>query len=328
MSVLVTGADGFAGQHLLRYLLHMGMEVIAATRDLAPSFPYLSPQERAQLQIYDGFELREKETIYALIEQLRPQTVYHLAAQSHLPSAERTPQLTYEINTIGTLTLADALWQVHKEKVYQPTLLVASSAQVYGMAETVALPLKETAMVKPNNHYAASKAAQEIAALSYFYAHQLPVIVTRAFNHIGPAQSIDFVVPSFARQIAEAALGLRAPIIKVGNLQTSRDFTDVRDVVRAYYLLAKEGKAGEIYNICSGKAIAIATILSHLISFTDITIEIEVDSTRLRVTDIPILFGDSSKLYRATGWQPTQTLAESLYEVYQEQFVRVKESLG
>ncbi|MEW6731294.1 MAG: GDP-mannose 4,6-dehydratase [Acidobacteriota bacterium] len=319
MSILVTGADGFVGQHMIRYLLDTGEQVVALTHTVEPVFPLLSKEERAALEVCNAVEITNAAALGPIITRFRPQVVFHLAAQSHVPTANSDPHTTFHTNVMGTLALMHELWRARAVPQYDPTVLITSSAQVYGSVPNNSLPIREDEPIHPDNAYAASKAAQEITALSYFYGYSMRVIVTRAFNHIGPGQSLGFVVPAFARQLVEAEEGLRPPLIKVGNLEARRDFTDVRDVVNAYLLLAHLGQAGKVYNICSGEPVSIATILDRLCARARIKINIEVDAARLRPLDIPVLFGDNRQLREITGWQPTYSLDQTLYDVYEEQ---------
>ena len=303
MRILVTGASGFVGRHLLRALRERGDEVIAAG--------HASDGEE-----FVALNLTDAENVRAVVDVARADVVYHLAAQTFVPEAISAPATTYETNIMGTARLFDALHAAaNNDGAAVPRVILVSSAEVYGKRPNSDLPFRETLAPLPLNAYAASKVAQEAIGLAAFHTHGLPVIMTRAFNHIGPGQDDRFVVSSFARQLAAIAAG--APrLLLVGNLEAERDFLDVRDVVDAYIALARTGIPGEIYNICSGKPLKIKELLRQLVTIAHVPVEIREDPARMRPVDIPISFGDNAKLRGATDWAPTRPLAETLRAIF------------
>jgi GDP-4-dehydro-6-deoxy-D-mannose reductase len=223
-----------------------------------------------------------------------------------------SPRSVYEINVLGQLHLLEAL----RRRQPMPTVVVASSAEIYGRVDHGDTPITEETPLRPASPYAVTKAAQDLQAAQYFIAHQLPIVRLRLFNHTGPGRPSRFVVSSFARQIAEIEAGLREPILRVGNLDVARDFTDVRDVVRAWRLAALKSVPGEAYNVCSGRATVVRTILDGLLAHSPRSITVEVDPARLRPGEIAVLYGDPARFTGDTGWQPDipfeQTIADLL----------------
>jgi len=302
MRALVTGANGFVGRYLSDALRAAGHDVFEAA---GPD----SPDSQGLLDLCDFASVR------AVVKDAAPDVVFHLAAQTFVPDAIRSPQATYEANIIGTARLLEALRELRDMNKKNPRIMLASSAEVYGHHAPADFPLKETAAVHPANPYAASKVAAEAIALAEAQTYELDVIVTRAFNHIGPGQSDRFVVASFAAQLAAVVNG-NAPFLSAGNLSAQRDFLDVRDVVAAYITLMKGGKQGEIYNVSSGTAIAISEVLRRLITVAHAAVEVREDPDRMRPSDVPYFYGDSSKVRAATGWQPLISLDASLRDIY------------
>jgi GDP-4-dehydro-6-deoxy-D-mannose reductase len=299
--VLITGAEGFVGAHLTAHLAaaYPAWQMTGTTRHAADS---ASPLVRC--------DLRDADAVMAVVRAVGPEMVVHLAGQSNVPASFADPEATLTNNIIGTLHLLDAC----RAHAPDARLLIVSSNEVYGPTPPEAQPLREDRPLHPVNPYAVSKAAQEMLALQYAHSYGLDVIVARPFNHIGPGQTDRFVVGAFARQIVEVERGERR-VVSVGNLDAERDFTDVRDVVRAYVLLLDRGARGGIYNIGSGRAVAIATVLETLRGLARVNIAIEHDPERLRPSDVPVMIGDTTRLRRATGWEPEIPLAQSLGEI-------------
>ena len=281
MKVLIIGSAGFVGQHLQKYLLKQSADVLGVDLSTSPRCDILDPT-----------------SIQKALTEIKPDTIFHLAAQSNVPESFKNPARTFEVNVIGTINLFESI----KEIRINPVILVAGSAEVYGRVEK--LPISEENPLKPENPYAASKAAQDLVSFQYFKNYGLKIIRTRSFNHAGPGQSEAFVVSAFAKQIAEIEKDLKESIISVGNLEAKRDFTDVRDVVEAYALAVEKCEPGEVYNIASGRAYAISEVLEKLLSFSKVKIKIKPDPARMRPSDIPIIIGDSTKFRKKTGWQP------------------------
>jgi GDP-4-dehydro-6-deoxy-D-mannose reductase len=299
MRALVTGATGFVGGYLVDALRREGAEV----------FPCSGPNDSAGG--YIPLDLADEQTIGVAIDTARPTVIFHLAAQTFVPQALRAPVETYEVNTMGTARLAHALRGYPGSR-----LLFASSAEVYGARDASEYPLRENLDLRPSNPYGASKAAAEAIVLAEARSFKLDAVVTRAFNHIGPGQNERFVVASLAAQLARIAGG-EGQRLFVGNLETARDFLDVRDVVRAYITLAREGESGEIYNVCSGAAVTIRDILGELIRIARVAVEVREDPARMRSADVPLSVGDPAKLRARTGWQPQIPLARSLRDIYE-----------
>jgi len=231
-----------------------------------------------------------------------------LAGEPNVPLSYSSPWETFERNVLTQVNLLEAV----REMAPRPRILVVGSAEEYGLVRSEDLPVRENTPLRPDSPYGVSKIAQDMMGLQYYLRYNIPVIRARAFNHIGARQTERFVASAFARQIATIEAGLEPPIMSVGNLSAQRDFTDVRDTVRAYYLLLKHGEPGEVYNIGSGVAHGIDELLDILLSFVDIEIDIQVDTARLRPSDVPIRRCDYSKLYAATGWEPSISFEEGL----------------
>ncbi len=298
--VLITGATGFVGTYLVAHLAeaYPGWQVTGTTRHAAEADARFVP-----------CDLRDGGAVAALIERTKPETIVHLAGQSNVPASFADPETTLANNIIGTLHLLDAC------RTYAPQarLLIVSSNEVYGPTPPEAQPLHEDRPLRPVNPYAVSKAAQEMLALQYAHSYNLDVVVARPFNHIGPGQTDRFVVSAFARQIVEVERGERRTV-SVGNLDTVRDFTDVRDVARAYGLLLERGERGGIYNIGRGTAVMVGDLLDMLCRLAPVAITIERDPARLRPSDAPVMMADTTRLRQATGWQPEISLRQSLDE--------------
>ncbi len=300
MRALVTGGNGFAGKHLAAALRARGDDVVTAGR----------AGDGGAVDLV--LEMTDDGSVRAALERAKPEVVFHLAAQAFVPEATRDPLGTYEVNALGTARLLEAVRQLGGPP---PRVLVASSGEVYGARDAAEQPLRESLAPRPLTTYAASKVASEAIALASARTYGIPVIVTRAFNHIGPGQSERFAVPAFARGLAAIAAGGK-PLLEVGNLNARRDFLDVRDVVEAYIALAERGESGEIYNVCSGTPVAMQEVLRRLILLARVPVEVREDPARLRPSDVPLAYGDNAKLCAATGWAPRYALDRSLRDAY------------
>ncbi|MCL5291365.1 MAG: GDP-mannose 4,6-dehydratase [Actinobacteria bacterium] len=309
MNVLITGISGFVGGHLAEFLKDIAdVKIFGTVYGPMPDY-FDALKTKTGVNTFEC-DLLDKEAVSRLVETVKPDLVIHLAALSSVADTLNHAERVITNNVISELNLLDAV------KEFSPTArtLVISSGEVYGKATEDELPLSETTDLRPLNPYTVSKLGQEFLAYQYYAAYELPIIIARPFNHTGPRQEGNFVVPSFIKQIAQIEVGQREPIMRVGNLESARDFSDVRDIVRAYWLLVNKGEPGEVYNICSGKALRIGELLNFLISQSTAKIEIKVDPELYRPGDIPILLGDYSKLSEQTGWAPQFDIESTLKE--------------
>lgn len=307
MRILVTGIAGFAGSHLATYLVH---ETDAEVHGVVHRHERRIQHIQDQLQLHRG-DLRNALWVSELIQQVQPTHLVHLAAWSDVGGSWRQPWTTYELNIQCQLNLLEA---AHRWAPACRTLVVTSN-EVYGLVQPTDLPINETTPFRPNNPYGVSKIAQDMMALQYWNSHRLPTIRVRSFNHIGPDQADDFVASAFARQIAEIEIGRRPPAVAVGNLEAQRDFTDVRDIVRAYWLLLEKGESGAVYNVGSGQGYAVAYLLERLLALSSANVTVTVDPARLRPSDVPVSICDNRQLCMATGWQPQIPLEHSLADL-------------
>lgn len=298
MRALVTGSLGFAGTHLCAHLRENGDEVIGVDRDDA--------------------DLTRSGAAERLLAAHRPEVVYHLAGAADVGASWRDPVGTWEANATATLYLLEAARSLDVRRV-----LVVSSADVYGSVREDELPLDETSPLSPTSPYAASKLAAEQIARQAWLGHGLETVRVRAFNHIGPGQRPDFVAPAIATAIAQNEQSGETEI-PIGDLSPRRDFTDVRDVVRAYRLLMERAEPGEVYCVCSGEAIAIQELADRLVGMAERPMQLRTDPERLRPVDIPVLRGSNVRLRDATGWEPTLTIDETLADLLEESRLRVR----
>lgn len=296
MKVLITGITGFVGSHLAEYMLSQGMEVHGIVRWRSPMDNIREVAHRLSLH---ECELRDAHSVRVIIKKVRPERIFHLAAQSFVPTSWHSPQETMNNNVSGQINIFEALI---KEKLSDTRIQIACSSEEYGMVYEEEAPINEENPLRPLSTYAVSKIAQDYLAYQYHKSYGLYAVRTRGFNHTGPRRGEVFVTSSFAKQVAEIEAGLKPPVIMCGNLEARRDFTDVRDMVRAYHLALEKGEAGDVYNICSGKAYAIREVLDLLLGMSRVKMEIRTDPKRLRPSDVPLLVGDVSKFRKATGW--------------------------
>lgn len=288
MRALITGVNGFVGHYLSQYLLEKGYEIYGTVIE-------------DKIKIDDvkilKMNLLNKKEVNETIKNINPEQIYHLAGQSAVGLSWDNPTLTMDVNINGTINLLDA---VRNNNINTKILIIGSSDE-YGIIKPEECPINEQHKLNPNSPYAISKMAQEEISKLYIKSYKMNIIMVRAFNHIGPMQSKNFVVSDFASRIAEIEKGAEA-IIRVGNLEAYRDFTDVRDIVKGYKLLMDDGKIGEIYNIGSGKPYKIQQILDILLSLSTINIKVKIDENRLRPSDVPIIQCDNSKIKSHTNW--------------------------
>jgi GDP-4-dehydro-6-deoxy-D-mannose reductase len=297
MKALVTGISGFVGSHMAEFLLDRGVEVIGTIRQRSRMNHIQSIKDRVRLV---ECELRDPFSVETLIGETKPDLIFHLAAQSFVPTSWNSPVDTIHNNVAGEVNIFEAV----RRHVVDCRIQIACSSEEYGHVEPHETPIKETNPLRPLSPYAVSKVAQEYLGYQYVKSYGLKVVLTRTFNHTGPRRGENFVTSNFAKQIAEIEKGIRPPVLYVGNLQAKRDFTDVRDVVRAYWLALEKGISGETYNIASGACCTIREMLDLLLSFSNVQIDVKQDPARLRPSDVEILLGDYSKFHEATGWKP------------------------
>ena len=302
-TALIIGGAGFVGSYLAEYL-----------HDTCGYFVNSTKLEHETLQspygeVYNLDILNQKE-IENLLEEMKPDCIFHLAAQSSVALSWKKPQLTVDINVKGVVNLLEALRNIS----YPGRVLLIGSGEEYGVIKEGECPITEENVLRPGNIYAATKACQNLLGSIYAKAYQLNIIMVRAFNHVGPNQIPQFVVADFCSQVAAIEKGEKPPEIHVGNLSAKRDFTDVRDVVAAYAALIEKGKSGEIYNVGSGKAIAIEDILNQILSFTKEEIKVIIEKEKFRPVDVPIIEADITKLVEDTGWERKIPLKQTLQE--------------
>lgn len=303
MRVFITGATGFAGSHLVEQLLADGHHVLALVHE-STSHQGLPDHERVQPVIGD---LLDPEGMVTAVAEARPDTIFHLAGQAYPARSWDEPAHTIAVNTGGTANLLRAAAAFGR-----PRVVVVTSAEIYGPISPDDLPLTEQTVPHPRHPYGVSKLAAGELARAYWERYGLPVIEARPFNHIGPRQAKGFVVPDFASQLAAIRLGQAEPVIRVGNLEPERDFTDVRDVAAAYRLLAEKGHPGRAYLICSGHSVSVQTLLDTLIELNGVDVEVRADERRMNPSDIPCLYGSYARIERDTGWRPMIPLRQSL----------------
>ncbi len=292
MKVAVTGSSGFVGSHLVPYLRSRGDDVVTIDRTGTPP-----------VDVTAAAEVRE------VLRATRPEAVYHLAALSHVGRSWDAPEAVFRINAVGALNVLRACIDVGVERV-----LVAGSADVYGVVGPADLPLTEESLIRPVTPYGASKAAADVLALQTYLGDGLGTLRVRAFNHTGPGQSASMLVPGLAQRIADAEHegGFK---ISVGSLDVVRDWCDVRDVVRAYRLLVERGEPGEAYNVCSGRGVSVRDVADMMLSMSDAPLELVVNPELVRPVDVPRLVGDPARLRAATGWEPQIPLERTLDDV-------------
>ncbi len=309
MRVLITGITGFVGSHLADYILSRGdAEVHGIIR-------WRSRTEN--IEHFDGrvtlheCDLRDAGSTRDVIDHVRPDWIFHLAAQSFVPTSWKAPSESLTTNVLGQLHVFEAVRKIGLDTRIQ----IACSSEEYGMVYENEVPITEDNPLRPLSPYGVSKVAQDLLGYQYFMSYGMDIVRTRGFNHTGPRRGPVFVCSDFAKQIADIEKGRREPVMRVGNLEAKRDFTDVRDMVRAYWLALEKGRKGEVYNICSERSWTIQQVLDMLLEMSDAEIRVEQDPARLRPSDVPILQGDCSKFRRDTGWEPEIPFEQTLRDI-------------
>jgi GDP-4-dehydro-6-deoxy-D-mannose reductase len=319
--VLITGVGGFAGSHLADYLLaspDSETEVWGCDLSGKPR-----PYHPAELKVLAA-DLRDPEAARAVVEQARPDRIFHLAGQAFVGDSWADPWPTLETNLRSQVNLCEAVLAVGIE----PRILVLGSAEEYGRVAPEELPVRETCPLRPDSPYALSKVGQDLLGLQYYLSHRLPIVRVRPFNHIGPRQNRKFVAPAFASQVAAIEAGQQPPVIRVGNLGARRDFTDVRDMVGAYTLALEHGEPGEVYNLGSGRSWSIRDLLDTLLGLSRAKITIETDPARLRPADVAEMVCDAARFRARTGWAPRISFEQTLRDLldYERGLVRTVET--
>ena len=308
MRVLVTGATGFVGSHVVEHLLRStDWEIVGLSRSLRHVGSWREPSPRLSLRTAD---LNEPGSVDALMAEVRPDGVIHLAGQPLEPISWSDPAATFRLNVIGQIHLFEAMLKAN----IRPRTVIGGSALMYGPVKDDENPITEDQPLRPSSPYAVSKLSADYLGYQYFVSRSLPVLRLRPFNQIGPRQSPEFMVASFARQIAEIEAGRREPVVRVGNLNSARDYTDVRDAAAAYCVATERGEPGEAYNVGSGEARSGQFVLDHLLALSSAPIRVESDSNRFRPVDLPRIVCDASKFRRATGWAPAIDIETSLLD--------------
>ncbi len=315
MRVLITGITGFAGSHLADFALAQDPHLeIHGTRR------WRSKEDAADHLVgrvtFHECDITDAHNMYRVIESVKPDRIFHLAAQSYVPASWDSPAETFHTNIVGQCNLLEAIKRL-RPSGYDPIVQVAGSSEEYGKVGKEHLPITETTPLSPLSPYAVSKVAQDYMAYQYWQSFRIRAIRTRAFNHEGPRRGEVFVISNFCKQIADIERELRKPVLHVGNLDAVRDFTDVRDTVRAYWLAMEHCEPGEVYNIASGTGRRIGDVLEQLLALSTLKdIKVEQDPQRMRPSDVPALIGDSRKFRATSGWAPTipfeKTLRDSL----------------
>ena len=312
MRWLITGADGFVAGHLLPHLLEVesDAQIFGMVWRDAPQESW--PEDHPRIKVLPG-ELTDAQSMGEVVDQAQPEIILHLAAASSVARSWQDPEPAYQANILGQLHLLEAA----RSMKTLPTVVIASSAEIYGRDGHDGKPISEAAPLRPLSPYAVTKATQDLQAGQYHAAYGLPTVRLRLFNHTGPGRPPQFVASSFAKQLAEIERGLHEPVMHVGNLDVARDFTDVRDIARAWRLAALHGRPGEAYNVCSGHPTPIRRILELLLEKTSIKVEVRTDPSLLRTGEIQSLYGDRTLFCQATGWQPEIQLEQTLTDLLQ-----------
>ncbi len=313
MRVLVTGIDGFVGSHLAEFLLTVpGVEVHGTVFDRKQTANIKHIIGALHLHTAD---ILDRSRLISLVAEINPDRIIHLAGQAFVPTAFSDPTSTFQANIMGGVHVLEAARLLKAKGPVNPLVLMVSTGEVYGKIDR--LPITEDFPLCPNNPYAASKASIDLISQQYRVSFDLPVVVVRPLNHVGPRQSPLFVCSDFGKQFAEIAAGKRLPQLHVGNVRAQRDFTDVRDVVKAYWLLLEHKAPGVVYNVCSGVPLAVDAVLSMFQEISGIKVEIISEERRMRSYDVPVVFGSYERLKQATGWAPAIPIRQTLKDVYE-----------
>lgn len=324
MKILITGITGFVGSHLVESYLADGHEVFGTYiyHHLDDEFNRISEDTRAKIKLFDC-DLRDKGSVFRVMNEVKPDVIHHLAAQSFVRASWDNPEFTIFNNIGAELNIFETCRQLE----LNPIIHIAGSSEEYGHIEPDELPVKEDNPLRPMSPYAVSKIGQDMLAQQYYTSYGLKTVITRGFNHEGPRRGRSFVTSSFASQAVEIIKGKTEAVIKVGNLEAERDYTDIDDMIKAYRLAVEKCKYGEPYNISKGKVHKIQEILDYYVKkIKDAGIEVKVvqDPERMRQSDLPILLGDSTKFREATGWKPEvsfETMLDKIFDYWTNKIV-------
>ena len=311
MRVLITGITGFAGSHLAEYCLARGdVEVFGTARWRSRMDNLVDITDDITLMDCD---LKDSVAVRHCLAEIRPDYIFHLAAQSFVPTSWKAPVETVCTNMVGEINVFEGMRELGL--VESTRIQLAGSSEEYGMVHEDEIPIKESNPLRPLSPYGVSKVGQDLLGYQYHASYNLYTVRTRAFNHTGPRRGDVFVSSNFAKQIATIEKGKTEPVIKVGNLDARRDFTDVRDMVKAYWLALEKGEPGEVYNLGSGKDVTIKKMLDILLSFSDLDIEVRQDPSRMRPSDVEVLLADTTRFHDLTGWEPEIPLEKTLEDL-------------
>ncbi len=317
MNVLITGITGFVGSHLAEYLLSRGDCTVYGMmrwRSKTDNIEHIKNKIN-----FIECDMRDSSSVEKALETCKPEKIFHLAAQSFVPTSWHAPQETLTTNIVGQLNIFEAC----RSLGINPWIQIACSSEEYGMVHSDEVPIKETNPLRPLSPYAVSKVGQDFLGYQYFASYGLKIVRTRGFNHTGPRRGDVFVESTFAKQIAEIEKGKKEPVIDHGNLDAIRDYTDARDMVRGYWLATEKCEPGEVYNICTGCAWKIQDLLNYLLSKSTVKVTLREDPKRMRPSDVPVLIGDNSKFVAATGWQPEIKFEQTLDDLLEYWRARV-----
>ena len=309
--VLITGVTGFVGSHLAEYCLEKGCRVFGTGRRRSPltNVQAIRPDKRFSLM---EMELEDARSISSAIRTSRPDLVFHLAAQSFVPTSFESPHYTFQVNILGTLALLEGLRQWSGDST--PKIQIAGTSEEYGLVREEECPILETQPLRPLSPYGVSKVACDLLGTQYARSYGMHIVVTRAFNHEGARRGMEFVTSNFAHQAVLLAEG-KISELKVGNLDAVRDYSHVKDIVHGYWLALEKGEPGEVYNICGGQATRIGEIITILERIVERKLPYSVDPQRLRPSDVPLLLGDSTKFRKQTGWEPKLTFEDAMRDL-------------
>ena len=310
MRVLITGITGMAGSHLADYLLKIqGIEIhgIKRWRSRTENIEHIVDK----IYLHEC-ELRDVSSVKKVLKEVKPERIYHLAAQSFVPTSWNSPADTLMNNILGELNVLEAIRDLDLKDT---RMQIAGSSEEYGFVYENESPIKEINPLRPLSPYAVSKIGQDYLAYQYYRSYGIFTVRTRAFNHTGPRRGDVFVTSNFAKQIASIEKGVQKPVISIGSLEAKRDFSDIRDIVKAYYLSLEKGEPGEVYNIGNDKAYSIREVLNILLSYSKIKVSIKEDPERMRPSDVPLLLCDSTKFRKKTGWRPEIPFEKTLEDL-------------